>query len=354
MAGVQAQVMSAAQMSLWARTRGLRVDDVENALWRGRTLAKVWCMRGTTYLVPSEAVSVFVRGCTRRANRSLEWMVRAGLSLRTIDRIADAVRQVLDRPRTRKEIAGQVGEILGARKRSVTPGGWGSKSAEDGLEIDGAKFSAGGILHVASIRGIVCAGPERGNEATYVRSDAWLPHGTDIPVEAAESELLRRYLHACGPATVADFAWWTYMKAADAQEVWGRLAGELAEVDVDGRAGWVLRSDVRALERASLDGLVVNLLPYFDSYLLGHKDKGHLVDSAQYKRVYRPAGWLSPVVLVDGRIAGVWSHRRAGKALEVRVEPFRTLPKPIRDAVREEADDLGRFLEAREVRVAFT
>src|SRR3989442_8275071 len=35
MAGVQAQVLSAAQISLWARTRGLSADDVENALWRG-------------------------------------------------------------------------------------------------------------------------------------------------------------------------------------------------------------------------------------------------------------------------------------------------------------------------------
>jgi hypothetical protein len=78
------------------------------------------------------------------------------------------------------------------------------------------------------------------------------------------------------------------------------------------------------------------------------------VDAAHYKRVYRPAGWLTPVVLVDGRAAGVWSHRRAGAALEIRVEPFRPIPKRVRDAVREEADDLGRFLEAKDVRVRFT
>src|SRR5256885_11402829 len=36
MAGVQAPLLSAAQISLWARTRGLFVDDVENALWRAR------------------------------------------------------------------------------------------------------------------------------------------------------------------------------------------------------------------------------------------------------------------------------------------------------------------------------
>jgi hypothetical protein len=63
-------------------------------------------------------------------------------------------------------------------------------------------------------------------------------------------------------------------------------------------------------------------LPSFDPYMLGHRDKEHLVDEANYKRVYRKAGWLSPVVLFAGRVMGVWSHERRGKCLHVNVEPF--------------------------------
>jgi len=354
MAGVQAQVMSAARMSLWARTRNLEVGDVEDALWRDRTLAKTWCMRGTTHLVPSEDIAVFVGGCARRANRSLEWIVRAGMSLETIDRIADAVRKVLDRPRTRKEAAPLLSEALGVRMSPVTRGGWGGGGKQEGLEFNGEAWSVGSMLYLACVRGIACAGPENGNEATYVRTDAWLTRPRELSVEEAESELLRRYLHAYGPATVADFAWWTYMKAADAREVWAREAPGLAAVDVDGRPGWIPRSDLRSLERASIDAPVVRLLPYFDAYLLGHKNKAHLVDAAHYTRVYRPAGWLSPVVLVDGRIAGVWSYARKGKRLAVRVEPFTRLGPSIRSAIHDEAEDLGRFLDLPDVRVSFT
>jgi len=354
MAGVQAQVMSAAQMSLWARTRDLETADVEDALWHHRTLAKTWCMRGTTHLVPSRDIAVFVGGCARRASRSLEWIVRAGMSIETTDRIADAVRKVLDRPLTRKEAAPLLSEALGVRMRPATRGGWGGAGKQEGLEFDGEVWSVGSMLYLACVRGIACAGPEDGNEATYVRTDAWLAGARELPIEDAESELLRCYLHAYGPATVADFASWTYMKAADAREIWSREAHGLAAVDAAGRPGWVLRSDLRALERAWIETPVVRLLPYFDAYLLGHKDKAHLVDAAHYKRVYRPAGWLSPVLLVDGRIAGVWAYARKGKRLEVRVEPFIRLGSSVRTLIRVETEDLGRFLGLPDARVRFT
>src|SRR5439155_14086944 len=69
MGGAQAQIMSAAGLSLRARVRGLRPEDVEKALWQDRTLAKIWCMRGTVHLVPSDDLAVFARGSKGRADR---------------------------------------------------------------------------------------------------------------------------------------------------------------------------------------------------------------------------------------------------------------------------------------------
>src|SRR5438093_13045474 len=53
MAGVQAQLLSAAKISLWARPRGLSVDDVENAPWRARMLGEVWLSRSLIPHLPS-------------------------------------------------------------------------------------------------------------------------------------------------------------------------------------------------------------------------------------------------------------------------------------------------------------
>jgi uncharacterized protein YcaQ len=353
MAGVQAQVMSAAQMSLWTRTRGLRADDVERALWHDRTLAKVWCMRGSLHLIPSRDFAVFVRGCARREARSADWLARAGIPSGPVDKIVQAIADALDQPLTRGELVGRLSGSFKIRTKRKADRGWGGAGAVQGFEVGGTILSVHGMTYLACMRGLACFGPMRGNEATFVRPEKWLPNSSDQPQERAERELLRRYLRAHGPATVADFALWTYMKAADAREVWSHLADELAPVNVGDRLAWALQSDVSALQRATLETPSVRLLPFFDSLLLGLKDKSHLVDAAHYKRVYRPQGWLSPVVLVDGRVAGVWSYGRKGRRLGIRVEPFKPLPAVLRTAVRDETEDLRRFLDAPEVAVTF-
>jgi len=90
----------------------------------------------------------------------------------------------------------------------------------------------------------------------------------------------------------------------------------------------------------------VRLLPHCDVYLLGHRSKSHLIDDASYTRVYRAAGWISPVVLINGRIAGVWSHRKRGKRLQVSIEPFSPLSQSQRAAIEERAADIAEFFES--------
>ena len=60
-------------------------------------------------------------------------------------------------------------------------------------------------------------------------------------------------------------------------------------------------------------------------------------------RVYRPQGWLSPVVLVDGRIAGVWRQEARGRRLLVTVEPFANLTPRAARGVADEAERLAAF-----------
>lgn len=353
MVGAQAQVLSAAFMSLWTRTRDVGVDDIEKALWQDRTLVKVWCMRGSLHIVPSEEFAVFVRGSGRREARLADYLARAGIPMEPINRIVHAIPTVLDHPLTRKELAERLSDDFKIKRKPKAGRGWGGPSDAEGFEVGGEILSVHWLVTVACMRGLACFGPMRGNEATFVRPDQWLPNWQDRAPEEAETELLRRYLRANGPATINDFALWTYVKAADAREIWGRLEPELAAVNLDGRPGWLLREDLSSIERAELERPSVRLLPFFDSFLLALKDKKHLVDAAHYKRVYRPQGWLSPVVLVNGRIAGIWSHERKGQSLSVRVEAFRSFESDVQRRVRAEVDDLGGFLRAEEVKLRF-
>jgi Winged helix DNA-binding domain len=64
------------------------------------------------------------------------------------------------------------------------------------------------------------------------------------------------------------------------------------------------------------------------------------------ERVYRSQGWLSPVLLVGGRLLGTWSFQRRGRRLAVRVEPFGPLPGRVRDAAEAHAATLAALLDA--------
>jgi hypothetical protein len=87
----------------------------------------------------------------------------------------------------------------------------------------------------------------------------------------------------------------------------------------------------------------IRLLPIFDTYLLAHRDKNHLLSAQHYKRVYRNQGWISPVVLIDGAIAGVWSHKFQNKNVLVKIDPFRKLSKAERLGIEREAKSLALF-----------
>jgi hypothetical protein len=177
-----------------------------------------------------------------------------------------------------------------------------------------------------------------------VRADAWIPKWKDVPQEQAEERLLRIYLRAFGPATPADFALWNGITLTEAREIWARAEENIAPVNIEGREAAIFRKDLDELAHAQFERPLVRLLPYFDSFLLGHKERDHLMAAEHRPKVYRPQGWISPVVLVDGRVIARWEHAPERNRLLVKLTKFESLSRRILARVREEAHDLSRFL----------
>jgi hypothetical protein len=343
MAGAQAQLLSAAQLSLASRVRDLRSAQVEQAL-ANRDLVKAWCMRRTLFLLPAEDLAIFVRGSARRAEKGVGWTLGKGVPERVIQKTIEAVLDALDSPRTRPEIAERVSRALGVRMRTVRGGGWGSRTIVAAVPVGDLTFPVVDLLHLAAARGVYCYGPSRANEPTFVRADAWIPHWQDVPREQAEGLLLRRYLRAYGPATPSDFALWTGMSLTNAREIWTREEADFSTVSVQGWEAAVLREDFDELSQADFVRPLVRLLPYFDSFLLGHREREHLVALKDRHHIYRPQGWIAPVVLVDGRASAVWAHRWEGNSLRVTVTQFGSISRAVAAGIHEEAQNLGRFL----------
>jgi hypothetical protein len=314
--------MSSAELSVWARIEGANRHDVAGALWERRALVKTWAMRGTLHLLPTAEYRTFQAVLGQHSHYlTASWLRGFGLTREKMEHILAAVPQALrGRLLTREELAAEVSEKLATS--------WGS------------------LLKPSAFRGDLCFGPSVGQKVTFTHPQTWLDIGPPVdPAEAAQT-ITRRYLAAYGPATRVDYGhWWGRLSPAQAGKLIASLGDEVTSVDVDGVAHWILAGefeDVSPLE-------TVRLLPAFDPYVINaspHADRllpGQGAPDLR-RRVFRPQGWLSPVLLVGGLMQGVWRSERKGDRLIVAIEPFVDLPAWARRAAGQEAERLAAFL----------
>jgi hypothetical protein len=331
--GLHAQVLSSSVLTLWARIERLERGDVQQALWKDRTLVKTWAMRGTLHLLPADELPLWhaVLATSRRYLRPAAWKKYFGITIEELDRLTEAVGTVLDgRVMTREELAREVGKLTGSRAfaRNLAAGSWGT------------------ILKPAAFTGRLCFGPSVGTRVCFTRPNSWVRiqhESVDHPTAIAE--VTRRYLAAYGPATYHDLArWWGGGGVAIARQWIQSLTDEVAPVDLEGKQGWMLTADVREIQKIP-PMRSVRLLPAFDQYVVAASHHAeHLLTGDLRGRVYRPQGWISPVLLVNGFMHGVWRHEVKGSQVEVVIEPFVKLPVWVRRAAASEAERLAEFL----------
>jgi hypothetical protein len=332
-AGLHAQVMSSANLTLWARVDGLEPDAVARALWEDRSLVKTWAMRGTLHLLPAAEFPIWQAALHTTADRFVApASLRAGgVTREELERLLSAVATALDgRVLTRDELAEEVARLTGSPALGEkVRGSWGS------------------FLKPAAVRGHLCFGPSQGQRVTFAHPDGWLGHRPDErPDErTAMRAVTRRFLAASGPVTREDYArWWGIPSAPRAQRLIEDLGDEAIPVTVDGTAAWMLAAHAGEAAATPAAGRSVRLLPAFDQYVVtATKQAAWLMPGPFADRIYRPQGWLSPVLLVDGRMDGVWRSETTARTLAVSVEPFVRVPAWARRAAEEEAERLAAF-----------
>jgi hypothetical protein len=338
--GLHAQVMSSAELMLWARVADLDREAVQHALWDERTLVKTWAMRGTLHLLPASELSLWhaALSTSRRYLNPGRWKKYFGISIEELDRLTEAIATALQgRVLTREELSAEVGRITGSAA-------FGAKLGQ----------SWGTILKPAAFSGKLCFGPSVGTRVQFTRPDSWLAAagraaGPPVDPQEAVAAIVRRYLAAYGPATYQDFArWWGGASGvATARRSMGALEDEVTAVDLEGRPAWMLTAHVRELRQLE-PRRSVRLLPGFDQYVIGASwHAADLLPGDFRGRVYRPQGWVSPVLLVNGRMEGTWRHEIKGSKVELAIEPFVKAPAWVRRAAAEEAERLAGFLDCR-------
>ena len=274
---IQAQDARAAALAVRARTTGLTMADVERARVEERAIVRTWAMRGTLHLVATEQLGWMLGlfgECSLAGNRRRR--AQLGLDDDATERGVRVVRELLAGrgPSTRWEVAAALAKARVAHEGQATIH----------------------VLYAAALKGEVCYGPSRGREETFVRLPEWVRVEPMRAREAALGELARLYAAGHWPAEAADFAYWSGLPAAEARAAWTPMA--------EGNGG-------RKVSKASR--VSTRLLPAFDPYLLGWRDRSFTVPSALAKQVHPGGGMIKATVLRDGEVVGTW---RLGEPVE--------------------------------------
>ncbi len=331
--GLQAQDLFAATLGVRVRAAGSALGDVEASRLDRRSVVWTWLMRGTLHLVPAAdldwLLAVFgppLIAATARRRREIGLTAEVytqGLAL-VLDRLAASG------PATREE--------LGAALEAA--------GLPHGYTIERYLFFC------AALEGRICFGPDRGSAPGVHPTFALLPDWLGRPLARLDEDqlaearvrLVRRYLDAFAPATLADFSTWAGVNVRYLRAAWDAVTPELVEVEVAGRKAYV-PSDRMDQPHGAAPGRTVRLLPAFDTYILGHRDRD-LIDDGRYAARLMGGGMLPATVLVDGRLAGTWQTNRKGRRLAVAVNPFEPLPADVEALVQAELADIERFVAA--------
>lgn len=321
--GAQAQVHSAAILQLRARSVvGAAEADIDRALYQDRTLVKLWAQRSTLHLMPADDLPMILGLRREHVPGYQNWYAKEGLSPEQVDRLVAAVVTALEQgAHSRMDLSRRLVPELGEWARPMLEHSW------------------GGIIKLACALGHVCHGPaEKGDgegarEALFVHLAQWLGRSLEIPDgRMAMADLARRYLAVYGPATPADFKKFVGFYAGPAQQAFADLGSEIVPVTLGGKTAYVLERDLPALMGAQPAEGQMAVLGLFDPYLLAHTDTGQYLEDRFRPAVYRVAGWISPVILRQGRVIATWTHKRIagpkGKgSWEVQVTPLERVYK---------------------------
>ena len=314
---MQAQDVASALWSLGARLPAFTAADVQAALERREAL-RTWPMRSTVHLVPPRDARwmLDLMGARALAGAAAR-RTTLGLSEEVADRAVDVLA---------KALAGG-GRLTRAQCLAALK--------EAGIDTVGQRGYH--LLWYASQRGVTCMAANVGKEQSFVLLDEWVPDAHRPDRDDALGTIAVRYFRSHGPTTRQDFAGWTGLTAADAKRGIAAAGDALTDIRVAGKEMLLDPALLESGRSAAVPDLTEDLLvlPGFDEYLLGFKDRSLMLDS-EHKQAIIPGGngVFQPTVVRGGRVIGTWKRSVGRNRTQVSVRPL--VPLGARDRVRVE------------------
>ncbi|MCD9024769.1 winged helix DNA-binding domain-containing protein [Cohnella sp. NL03-T5] len=317
--------------ALWAvgmRMQSATAADIEQSI-EDRKIMLTWPIRGTIHFVSPEDVRWMLK---LLASRILAQDKRRLEQLELNQQIIERCRQIIY-------------DALQGNKRITRPNLM-QLLEEDGISTKNQRGYH--LLWYLAQSGHICLGPKEGKQQTFVLLDEWVPAAKELSRSEALALLAERYYTSHGPATVYDLAWWAGITLSDARQGVEAVQSRLVSEKIGGQEYW--RAD--HVQIGSIDeGPTVYLLPGYDEYLLGYKDRSAVL-KAEYAPHIVPGnnGVFMPTIVIDGQVAGKWKRTIKSKGIDIEFNLF----APLKDIEERIIEAAARYCEFMGLPVAAT
>jgi len=318
--GMQAQLASAPYVGLRTRLKDFQRRDLASAI-ESREVVKATLMRATLHLVSAADYIRFRTAMSPALEGAAETIAKNRTPIDKERVLKVAHDFIAEKPRTFAEIS----TMLSAEMPDS--------------DVGAMRYTV--RTHIPLVQVPIPTGWSYPGTPAFTLADAWL--GKSVSTEANTRELVKRYLAAFGPATIADVQTWSFLKLADLKVIFESLRPELI-VYRDEKKKELF--DVKDAPVPDADSPApIRFLPEFDNILLSHKVRTRVVADEHRKKVYLPALRVAATILIDGFVGAVWKVEKAKGTAMLAIEPFIPITKPQRDEIASEAEQLVRFVE---------
>jgi len=335
MLALQGQELLGVKWSIGLRGAGTE-GDVDAAFEAGQ-IVRSWPMRGTLHVVAGEDLG-WMLGLTTPAAIASSAQRRAALGLELAD--AERSREAVERVLAGRRVLSRAATLAAIQAAGVSTAG------QRGYHL----------LWYLAQTGTIVLGSTEGREQTFALLDEWVPDQRRLGRDEALGELALRFFRSHGPATAPDLARWAGLTLRDVRTGIASCGDRLATFELDGVTYHLdPETETKAeadAEAATARRVRVHLLPGFDEYVLGYKDRSAVL-APEHSTAIVPGGngVFRPTIVADGEVVGTW--RQPSRRGQIVIEPALFTPQPrwFAKGLAAAVDAYGSFLE-RPVRLA--
>lgn len=292
---MQAQNYPMVKWAVGMRLKSATIQTVEKALRDGEIL-RTHVMRPTWHLVAAEDIRWMLKLSAQRVIAANESYAK-GHDLEISEELYTKSHNLLE-----KILCG---------KKSLTRQEIAEHFNRSGILADTNRMTR--FMARAEQVGIVCSGEDKGGKCTYALLEERVPPVSEITKDEALARLARSYFRSHAPAVLQDFIWWSGLPVSEAKQAIYLIESELTAEQWNGQT-WYIHEACRT--RGKVSGSL-HLLPSYDEYLLGYKDRTDVLPKEHYSKAFTNNGLFYPIVLCNGQVVGNWDRAVKKKGIDL-------------------------------------